>query len=367
MPAPPGLHPFDTALTMNATKEPPPHTPHGHSATRFVGPFAPEWCNLAGTAHGGILLAQALKAAEKHLLRTLPAASSSSEGQAQPPAIISLMGTYTSPILPSLGDVVYDTTTLRTSKRFAWVDSKIGQTYKGHMRHGTALTCTFALPGPEFEASDPLNPANLPEETVSSLKPPSKDEVPDPDACIENTETMRMAGFIRSQPFHHHREMRISPKLAERVKAIVSGEDSDVSKRIDVSTVAWCRFTEERPQDALSACFFSDALIPLNLSLALSTKGSKSYNPEVFFSWSTVGLTANFFGKPLKQMSGADGNGHWLLMKGDVQHISEGRAELEFVLWDIDLSNTTSKERKGRVVAVCRQQGVVVTRKREVA
>jgi acyl-CoA thioesterase len=177
---------------------------------------------------------------------------------------------------------------------------------------------------------------------------------------------MKLAGFVKSPGFHLHREMRISPGLAERVRDIVSGKDSDISSRINVSTLAWCRFAQSRPHDALSASFFSDALIPLNLSLVLSTKGSKSYNPEVFYSWSTVGLTANFFGKPLEQPSGEDGNGHWLLIKADVQHTSEGRAELEMVLWDVDLSEGQGeKERKGRLVAVVRQQGVVVTRKRD--
>lgn len=349
-------HPFEAALAMRPAKDPPPHAA-GHSATRFTGAFATDWVNLAGTAHGGILLSQGLRAAERHIGRTidLPGAAR--------PSVVSVMGTYTSPILPALGEVFYDVVTSKTSKRFAWVESKIGQVNKGHMRHGISLTCCFALPNPPLADDDPLNPGFLPALTQRKLQVPSRSVIPDPAECPDQTETMKLAGFVKSPGFHLHREMRVSPKLAERVRAIAEGKDpAPPEERIDVSTLAWCRFSSPRPQDALSAAFFSDALIPLNLSLSLSTEGSKSYRPDVFYSWSTVGLSANFFGAPLQQPENGEG---WLLMSADLQHTSQGRAELEFVIWDVDLNATG--ERQGRVVAVCRQSGVVVTRKRDVA
>ncbi|KAI9005595.1 thioesterase-like superfamily-domain-containing protein [Hyaloraphidium curvatum] len=364
MPDPdPSQHPFETALTMAfSPNEPPPHM-HGHHVSRFRGPFAPTWINLAGTAHGGILLAQGLRAARRHVERTVALAEGVEPDSK--PEIISMHGSFMAPILPALGEVSYDVGTVKTSKRFAWVDSRIGQIQKnGHMRHGIHLTCCFSLPNPPpADPDDPLNPDNLPEETCSGLLPPTRDEIPDPDNCVDQTETMRAAGFVRSPGFHTHREMRVSPKLADRVKAIVEGRDDGKERRIDVSTLAWCRFSPERAQDAESAAFFSDAVIPLNLSLALSTVGSRSYRPDVFYSWSTVGLTAEFFGPPLKQLDGEAGKGNWLLVRSDLQHTSHGRAELEMVLWDVEVGG---EERTGRVVAVCRQQGVIVTRKREV-
>ncbi|KXS19042.1 hypothetical protein M427DRAFT_67595 [Gonapodya prolifera JEL478] len=153
-------------------------------------------------------------------------------------------------------------------------------------------------------------------------------------------------------PFSALRDFRISTTHTKQVEDMVTADEtsghrgsSDLSerqRRFDFPSYVWGGFRTPRKLDTIALIWLLDAIVPLNLALALSPA-----SPSHLVGWSTLSYSIHFFN------AGHD-NGTHAIVDAALTWTHAGQAELVVTAWN----------REGKILAVGKQLGVLAAREK---